>query len=75
MSDEFILSEAEAKVVGKALAYFNNYLVGEFDKIKETENVSALVVSAAQVQYQELSLENTTLHMRLADHFPVLRQR
>lgn len=70
----YLLNEDEAKVVARALGYFNAYLVQEFDKIRETEDISAFVISAANEQYQELSRDNTQLHMKLAEAFPALRQ-
>lgn len=68
------LNEDEAKTAALALIHFNNYLVGEYEKIASSEGVSDLIVNAARNQYNEISEKVTKLHLALADTFPVLRQ-
>lgn len=68
------LTEDEAKVVARALIHWNSYLVGEYEKIAMTENVSEFIVAAARDQYNVLSNEASQLHVRLAEAFTVLKQ-
>lgn len=68
------LFEEEAQTVARALIHFNNYLLGEYNKITGKEEVSDFVKNAALQEYQTLTQEGTQLHMRLAEAFPSLRQ-
>lgn len=70
----YSLNEEEATTVARALIHFNNYLVGEFQKMTGDENVSDLIKVAARDQYNELTRAGTELHMKLAETFPRLRQ-
>lgn len=71
----YALTEEEAKTVAVALIHMNNYLVGEFEKIRESDDVSAFIVEAARKQYNELAEGLSKLHVSLAQTFPVLGQR
>jgi len=68
------LFEEEAQTVARALIHFNNYLLGEFNKITEKEEVSDFILNAALQEYQTLTMAGTQLHMKLAEAFPSLRQ-
>jgi hypothetical protein len=70
----YALFEDDARVVARALIHYNNYLLGEFNKISDREEVSDLVKEAALEKYQERQTENTMLHVRLAETFESLRQ-
>jgi hypothetical protein len=71
---EYILTEEDAITVARALNHFNNYLVGEYQKITGKEEVSDLIKEAARAQYNELTRAGTELHIKLAETFPKLRQ-
>lgn len=68
------LFEGEAQTVARALIHFNNYLLGEFNKITEKEDVSDFIRNAALLEYQTLTQAGTQLHMKLAETFVGLRQ-
>lgn len=68
------LNEDDAKTVALALIHFNNYLVGEYEKIAGGENVSEFIVNAARNQYNEIAEKVSKLHVALSETFPVLRQ-
>lgn len=72
---QYELSEEEAMTVARALAAYNTVLLGEYEKIYNTPDVSAFIVEAARQQYNELSEAGTKLHTALAEVFPSLRQR
>jgi len=72
--ETYYLTEDEAQTVARALIHFNNYLLGEFNKITDGEEVSDFIKNAALLEYQTLTQAGTQLHMRLAESFPSLRQ-
>jgi len=74
LGEHYYLNEEEARTVARALIHFNNYLLGEFDKITGKEDVSDFILNAALQEYQTLTQAGTQLHMRLAEAFPGLRQ-
>lgn len=67
------ISEEDAKVIARALAYVNNTQAGELDRIMQSGE-SAYLKEAAVNKYHSDTEEMTKLHMRLAEAFPALRQ-
>jgi hypothetical protein len=72
--DAYALDEQQAKTVATALIKYNDYLVGEFNKIANSPDASDFVKAAAHQQYQMLAHDATQLHLSLADTFASLRQ-
>jgi hypothetical protein len=60
--------------VARALAVYNKYLAGEYEKIAATPNVSDFISQAALENYQTLSAGGSQLHVALAQTFASLRQ-
>jgi hypothetical protein len=65
----------DARTIAVALNIYNKKLVEEFEKIRNTPDVSDFVTNAAHRQYQELTEAGTKLHAKLAQEFPELTQR
>lgn len=65
----------EAKTIAVALNLYNSKLVEEYDKIRNTPDVSEFIVQAAHKQYNDMTKAGTELHIKLAQEFPELSQR
>lgn len=69
------ITEADAKLIQRALIAYNSELLSEGAKIWDDPDVSQFLKEAASRQYNEATEEFSKFHVRLVEAFPVLTQR